>query len=159
MSEESEESVIAAAIAGAKAKLAQAASARAEEEKWAAKRTVSVKAIKGPRDPRDPNAAKHKSYWVPGHQLLIDGPALEAEFSERQIHEMKADPFVYVDDPQDADQQADKKKSEADSHAKKVEEAKAFLAAEAPSTGKATGVAPAAVDALSELKSFKKDRR
>lgn len=153
-----EEAALAAAEA-VRASHARAAAADAEEAKWNAKRTVTVTAIHGPRNPLDPNVSKHKHYWVPGHKIEIGG-SLTDSFTERQIYEMKKDPFVSVDDPEDKEQQAAKAKSEAEAKAKALEEAKALVAQSAPAESHAaSGVAPAAVEALQELKEQRKGKR
>lgn len=160
MSDPTEEAVIAEAVAGAKAKHAAASAAKTEEEKWNAKRTVTVTAVTGPRKPSDPNASKHKHYWVPGHRIEINGAPLESEFTEREIHGMKQDPYVHVDDPNDEAQQETKRQHALSEKTKALENAKALLAHESPAEPvKPTGVAPAAVEALSELKASKKHTR
>lgn len=165
MSEPTTEDIaVAAAVTLAKAQHAAHAAVKAEEEKWIAKRVVGVAAVATPGRFQDPNAKKFKHYIVgsadpkKAHVLQIGGPHEQIELTERQIFDLKMDPFVNVDDPKDEAQQVAKAKAAEATKAKALEEAKALIAAEegktvAPSLP--AGVAPSAVDGLSELKEQK----
>ena len=91
-----ETEAIAEAVAYAKLKHEQLTAQAAEEAKWSSKRKVMVTAIAKPSS--DPNSKKFGFYWVPGHKLA-HGETIEIELTEREIFNMKKDPFVQVDDP------------------------------------------------------------
>lgn len=139
--------------------LEQAAAAKAEEEKWSAKRKVSVAAKA--RNAADPNARKFKVYPIPGGAVLqVGGPYVEVELTEREIFNLKLDAWVSVDDPQDAAQQAAKKAAEAAAHTKALEAARALLAAEDATPTEPPKSAPTpAAEALQELQASKKGKR
>lgn len=151
MSIPTEQEVIADAVSMAKYRYEQLKAAAEEDAKWNARRKILVTALP-PKAPLDPNAV-HKHYWVPGHRVA-HGETISLELSEREIHNMKVDPFVKVDDSAEAlaafHAPADVTKSI------KVETVDAPVEEVAPVPA---GVPAAAAEGLQELQSTKKGKK
>lgn len=159
MTQKTPDEAYADSVAHAQAKLEQAKAQAAEEAKWAARRKIKVTAVA--RHSSDPNSKKFPFYWVPGHKLA-HGETIELELSEREIHNMKMDPFVEVDDSQDAVAQDALAKKRAEilalqkADAERKAKAEADIMASLPSAIRPPpDVPPAAAEGLAELQSSK----